>query len=521
MVYDMSKDVQSEAIRTDSSLAKMLGRADSLRESSIYRSGSERRSQIGQFLTPIHIAQMMAEMFTLQTDVVHLLDPGAGAGILSAATIAALIKKRNRPKTVHVTAFENDKTIHPFLQYTFDDCFRVCQQSNIEFHAAIIGEDFIHSACATINDKLFSKHQPRFNAVILNPPYKKIASASPTRLALRSIGIEATNLYSAFVALSTLLLQEDGEMVAITPRSFCNGPYFRAFRRFFFDRMALTRLHVFSSRSTAFSNDEVLQENVILHACRTRHMPASVTISTTNGKSSDKIKRIERPYSEVLSPSDPDYFVHIVTDKEQVSIREQMARFTHSLEEIGLSVSTGRVVDFRALDFIKKEQAPNVVPLIYPCHFGDGFIVWPRSDVRKPNYIVNTPNSASLLVDSDLYVLVKRFSAKEEKRRITACIYDPSRISARFVGFENHLNYFHEKGRGLPRDLAKGIATFLNSGLVDSFFRQFNGHTQVNASDLRKLRYPSRKELIRLGERINGNVLAQEDVDQLLGEIKT
>ncbi len=520
MVYDMSKDVRSELVHADSHSIEMMERADAFRQSNTYKAEAKRRSQIGQFLTPIHIAQLMAGMLELKKDVVHLLDPGAGAGILTAAVISALIQKRGRPKTIHVTAFEIDKTIHPILQNTLEDCSRACRRVKIDFHSIVVGEDFIRWACETINDELFAAHKPHFDAVILNPPYKKIASDSPARLALRSIGIEATNLYSAFLALSALLLHREGEMVAITPRSFCNGPYFRAFRNFFFNQMKLTRLHIFNSRSTAFAGDEVLQENVILHAYRSCRPPVSVTISATDGKAGEEIRQIIRPYSEVISPSDPDHFVHVVSDEAQAGIRERMSRFVYSLEDIGLSVSTGRVVDFRALDFIKKERAPNVVPLIYPCHFGAGFIVWPRSDVRKPNYIVNDPNTSSLLVDSDLYVLVKRFSAKEEKRRLTACIYDPRRIGARRVGFENHLNYYHENGHGLPRSLAKGLATFLNSSLVDSFFRQFNGHTQVNALDLRKLRYPSRKALVALGKRINGNVAAQEHIDQLVGEMK-
>ena len=72
-------------------------------------------------------------------------------------------------------------------------------------------------------------------------------------------------------------------------------------------------------------------------------------------------------------------------------------------------------------------------------------------------------------------VLVKRFTAKEERRRVVACIYDPGRVRAERVGFENHLNYFHARGRGLSMELAKGLAAFLNSSAVDVFFRQFNG----------------------------------------------
>ncbi|QLE42935.1 hypothetical protein FD723_22485 [Nostoc sp. C052] len=38
-------------------------------------------------------------------------------------------------------------------------------------------------------------------------------------------------------------------------RSFCNGPYFRDFRRMFLEMMALDQIHLFESRQEAFSDD--------------------------------------------------------------------------------------------------------------------------------------------------------------------------------------------------------------------------------------------------------------------------
>ena len=84
--------------------------------------------------------------------------------------------------------------------------------------------------------------------------------------------------------------------------------------------------------------------------------------------------------------------------------------------------------------------------------------------------------------------------------------------------FENHLNVFHRAGEGLPERLAAGLAAFLNTTTVDQFFRQFNGHTQVNATDLRNLRYPSIEDLEVLGE-MAGDLRDQEAVDGLAAEV--
>ncbi|MDP3686861.1 MAG: SAM-dependent methyltransferase, partial [Sulfurimicrobium sp.] len=74
--------------------------------------------------------------------------------------------------------------------------------------------------------------------------------------------------------------------------------------------------------------------------------------------------------------------------------------------------------------------------------------------------------------------------------------------------------------QGLPEDLALGLSVFLNSSVVDECFRRFSGHTQVNATDLRLLKYPSREVLMKLGRwaRKQG-MLTQEQIDQGLGSI--
>jgi adenine-specific DNA-methyltransferase len=124
------------------------------------------------------------------------------------------------------------------------------------------------------------------------------------------------------------------------------------------------------------------------------------------------------------------------------------------------------------------------------------------------------------MVPNATYVLTKRFTSKEERRRVVAVVLDPARlpVHVKQVGIENHVNYYHANGDGLAQDLAKGLAAFLNSTLVDRFFRQFNGHTQVNASDLRNLRYPSRKVMNAMGRKIGTAMPEQGTVDAIVDE---
>jgi adenine-specific DNA-methyltransferase len=143
-------------------------------------------------------------------------------------------------------------------------------------------------------------------------------------------------------------------------------------------------------------------------------------------------------------------------------------------------------------------------------------IHWPKIGGRKPNAILDNDETRPWLVPSGVYLLVKRFTSKEERRRLVACILDPDEIKAERLGFENHLNYFHAGGHGLDRKLAIGLFAFLNSTVVDNYFRRFSGHTQVNATDLRKLKYPHRHVLQAMGTELKAVDLRQKALDGLV-----
>jgi adenine-specific DNA-methyltransferase len=119
-------------------------------------------------------------------------------------------------------------------------------------------------------------------------------------------------------------------------------------------------------------------------------------------------------------------------------------------------------------------------------------------------------------VKSGIYLLTKRFTSKEERRRLVACLFDPQDVEAEWLGFENHLNYFHADGHGLDRNLAVGLFAFLNSTVVDQYFRRFSGHTQVNATDLRKLAYPKRETLQAMGSELRHLDQPQDRLDKLV-----
>jgi adenine-specific DNA-methyltransferase len=481
------------------------------------KSGRERKSLLGQFFTPKPIAEFMASLFVLpKRKVIEILDPGVGEGVLTEMIVRRLCTEHPRPEKISVTAYELDGSLLERLKTTLSRCRNDCEKAGIDFSATLHTEDFIESAVSLILGDFFSPHSPVFHAAIVNPPYKKIRSESSTRILLRSVGIETSNLYAAFLALISKLLTPGGEMVSITPRSFCNGPYFKPFRSLFFKTMSPRRFHVFESRSAAFKEDKVLQENIIIHAIKETSRSQGIVISSSQGQPDGALNLRKIDYRDVISPDDPEQFVHLQVENIQADAQSSILKLPASLADLGLEVSTGRVVDFRAKIYLRQDPGKDTAPLVYPCHFSGGFVQWPKEISRKPNALLVTPATRELLIPSDIYVLVKRFTSKEERRRVVACVYDPKRIPAHLIGFENHLNYFHRHGRGLPRDLALGLAAFLNSTVVDLYFRQFSGHTQVNAADLRILRYPALEKLESLGKRLNDPALPQRELDRVV-----
>lgn len=469
----------------------------------------------GQFMTPYTIAAYMASLFNSPTmREIRLLDAGTGVGSLTAAFVEEFCNRKPSINRITIQAYETDQLLAEYLEQTFLDCQRLAYQTGIVFDGQVIVEDFIESGV----DQLFMKVNPtyQFTHAILNPPYKKINSKSLHRKLLRSIGVETVNLYTGFLAIAIKLLKPNGEMVAIVPRSFCNGPYYKHFRDLLLDSMTLKHIHVFQSRTHVFKDDDVLQENIIFHAVKGQPQQ-QVRLSVSLGANFAESKTREVNFDKIVNPQDPERFIHITVDKNDLYFVEMMNKFHYRLEDLNIQVSTGPVVDFRLKPYLRANPEPDTVPLIYPVHMRDHFVMWPVAGIKKPNAIKDDKAVQKWLYPNGYYALVRRFSSKEETRRVVAALHNPEVIPGDKIGFENHVNVFHYNRQGLTPALAHGLVIYLNSTLFDVCFRQFNGHTQVNVKDLYNLRYPSRVDLETLGRHaMNGTSLSQENIDRLI-----
>ena len=471
------------------------------------------QSARGQFFTPERAAALLADMVSLpESGSLRVLDPGAGSGMLTAALVERACRERPGMR-VEVVAAEIDYAVVPSLRRTAS----LCEDAGDEV-GSHVSVDVVPGDVITALTGLSASVEPGFDVVIMNPPYHKLGAASPQRRALLPLGWECPNLYAAFLALGVEVLRDGGQLVAITPRSFANGPSFGQFRRRLLAETSITWLHTFESRSSVFSDTGVLQENVVF-AVTKADTPQPVRVTSSRDHLDRASERVV-PYADLVHPGDPEKFIRITTCDGDDDAARVILGLPATLSTLDLSVSTGRVVDFRCRANLLDDPAPGAAPLVYPGNVTAGGVTWPRETGKPQGFALREPTDQALLVPGGCYVLVKRFSSKEERRRIVAGVWDSDINGDGPVAFENHLNVFHRNGGGLDRELAWGLTLWLNSTVVDRFFRTFSGHTQVNATDLRHLRYPDERVLRELA-RATDRLPEQDDLDLLVNQVLT
>lgn len=500
----------------------VLQQAELLRIKANSKLNPKVKSTLGQFFTPSPISKYMASLFSRIEGNVLLLDPGCGSGSLTAAFVDESLK-RKKISSIKIHAFDVEPIIQPFIAETLSLCREKSKKNAVSINTHFILDDFILSQ--TKNSGFFDS-KSGYSHVIINPPYKKIATTSDHRKALRSFEIETVNLYTGFVALAIQLLKEGGELVAIIPRSFCNGVYYQPFREFLLRETAIRHIHIFESRSKVFGDDDVLQENIIIHVIKgAKQREVTITSSpiadfyfdqeTKSFIATDQTTR-KVLFPAIVKSNDKRKFIHIAAHERDQAIIDRLSYFNSTLDDIQLQVSTGPVVDFRLKEDLRQNIENGAVPLLYPTHL-NGSVNWPK-DSKKANAISISNKSKRWLWDnSGNFLIVKRFSSKEEKRRIVAAHYDGS-LPGELIGFDNKLNVFHSSKQGFEKVVALGLYVYLNSTLLDKYYRLFGGHTQVNATDLRAICYPDIKSLKFMGEKALSTELSQKQIDEILEE---
>ncbi|MBU1200727.1 Eco57I restriction-modification methylase domain-containing protein [Patescibacteria group bacterium] len=485
-------------------------------------------SSLGQYFTPQVIAELIAKNFSEFncSQVLKILDPGAGAGILSNMLCERISTWKHKPNRIELIAYEIDKTLIPVLRKSFSYLKDWLENKNISLIFSIHDSDFVLEngdiLNQTLQQSLFGKKNfEEFDLIIANPPYFKISKSDPRAKATSSVIHGQPNIYALFMAIAASLLKENGQLGFITPRSYASGLYFKKFRQNFFNQITPVSIHIFESRDKAFNKDGVLQENVILHGKKDSTIDRQnhkVKISSCDGLSDiNNVNMIEIPLAEIIAPEN-DYILHIPTKITQREIVKIVKSWKHNLHSLGLDVSTGPIVPFRVSDILGEYPSEQSAPLLWLHNVTTMHVSWPIKS-RKPQYVKISQSAEKFLVPNVNYVLVRRFSAKEEKKRLVAAPLLSKILKSKFVGIENHINYIYRKIGELSETEALGLAAILNSSLLDSYFRIFNGNTQVSATELRNLPLPTLRVIERVGSFVKSNDLNQQETEEKVSNL--
>ena len=488
------------------------------------------RKKHGLYLTAVAVAEFMAERITVSGTGIRILDPAAGAGILCCAAVEVLVTRQPKPQSIELLAYEIDYGLIDSLKATLDYLAAWCRaEHGIDIKVRIENTDFLvvqAEALWLVHGLIpYESDDQNFDIVISNPPYFKIAKSDPRAMAVSKVVHGQPNIYALFMAVSAALLKQRGNFIFITPRSFASGPYFQRFRAVLFDIIFPTKIHVFRSRREAFSRDDVLQENIIFTGVRRDHWYRDETQAVLNISSSCGAGDIQEPahftvpMKVSLDMSTVDKVLRLPLSERDMQILALVNEWPNTLRSLGLNISTGPVIPFRATELVDNEGCvPEThVPLVWMNHIRAMRVKWPLNQ-QKPEYI-KRKRAKALLVPNNNYVLMRRFSAKEETRRLIAAPYIAGDFPVPEIGIENHLNYIYRPGGILSEEEAWGLAAFYNSNILDSYFRCVNGNTQVSATELRAMPLPKHNLILALGNKVKRLEDPIQELDGIVTEM--
>ena len=468
------------------------------------------RKGYGQFFTSKETAVFMASLFSIPTDKerISILDPGSGSGILSTALIERLIE--HNIKSIFLVCYENDCNIIELLEKNLS---YVKSQINIDFNYQIRNSNYIVSQASDYNLMLDADPNPqKYDLIIGNPPYKKIAKDASEALAMPDICYGAPNLYFLFAEMALFNLDNNAEMVFIIPRSWTSGAYFKHFRQKFLNEGVLENIHLFVSRDKVFDNESVLQETIIIKIKKTSDKPKEIVITTTNDNSDfSNIVRFAAPYDVVVSGE--DMYVYLVTNEDEINTIKKLNHWKNTLPSLGLKMKTGLTVDFRNRDALRSDEEDDAVPLFYSQHIQSGKVVFP---IGKDNEYIVT-NQSGLLQKNTNYLFVKRFTAKEEHRRLQCGVYLSRKYSSyKVISTQNKINFI-DGLKELSECVVYGLYVIFNSTLYDSYYRILNGSTQVNSTEVNSMPVPPMSVIESMGkELIAARDMSETSCDKIL-----
>lgn len=471
---------------------------------------------IGQFTTPLAVADYMADRLLANwkpvnaSAPIHILDPGAGTGVLGLALAEKLFSQYPAVQ-VSLTAYENDPIAAKVLRQNLATTQAWAKEHQLNFAFTVHMDDYILDHAGN-PETFIQRDTDTYDLVIANPPYKKMRKDSPEAKAMHVIVYGAPNLYGFFWAKTAIELKKHGLSAFIIPRSWMSGAYFYRLRNFMLAEGSLMEVHSFKERTNIFGTTKVMQELVIvlfykggLDHIRFWQLP--------NVHQLDQGQAVDIPtYQAVTGAEKRVYNLVTAADLHALKWAQSLpSTFAHTC----LRMKTGLTVAYRNKEFLVQEPQVNTAPIF----FADNLRHHTVKIGRKGPQFLKAARSGLLQTNMD-YIFVKRFSTKEESRRIQTAYYSAADYPVyREISTDNKLDFVIATNLNLS--ILRGAFLVLSSTQFDRYYRLVNGNTQVNATEVNDMKFPNDQQLTALAEQFSVadlKALTQHEIDAIVDE---
>ncbi len=137
------------------------------------------KKKYGQYLTPIAVADLMANLVDPKGPVVRILDPGAGTGVLASALSEKIAAQSVKPNAIVLVAYETDRALLPATSACLEYLKTWLTGRGIALTYSIETKDFVQANGRALDESQrtftqFIALEEPFDVVISNPPYFKI-----------------------------------------------------------------------------------------------------------------------------------------------------------------------------------------------------------------------------------------------------------------------------------------------------------------------------------------------------------
>ena len=419
--------------------------------------GKYSRKDKGQFFTPLSIVNFMAQKASKQANHLDILDPGAGNGILATAIVKYCLDF-GMCKSFNVRFVENDKDILPVLRKTKSLLTDYVNKNQGIINISISEQNYITG-----------DENGLYDIVICNPPYKKIRKNADESVCMKDYVYGQPNMYALFMCKAIHNLKIGGKFSFITPRSWTSGKYYRDVRKFVLRNLNLTDLLLFESRNNVFGDEQVLQETLITIGEKNSRQTQNINVFLSGGE-----KKCHNPMvidAKMIKSVGENEYLLLPSSEEDLFVIKRMNSIPDTFESLGYCFKTGPVVEFRNKCVLSKNKKNGYVPMYRSANIIDGTFVFP-ANIEKSQYV--SIDEKKLLIPDMNTVLLRRLSAKEERRRLQSCVYYKSGEYP-YISMENHVNYLVRiDGQPLTVDEVEWIHGLLMSDEYDSYYRIIN-----------------------------------------------